>query len=440
MIGFYIVLVLGCTVEPIVTGKNEINQDTDGVAGAPSVADGVNELARTSPVTAEQAIESTVAAMLAIESTVSAELAIGSTVAAAIDATRTVVDAPSVTDDLQDITPLHLAAETNSIDIARLLIDSGADIEAKDNDGLTPMHWAAETNSLDLVRLLIDRGADIEAKDNDGLTPMHLAGETNSLDVVRLLIDRGANNDDSITLPVESAVLPTLTSELVKIKFIDGLVPVVNKNEYFRIANFRVSNVEELNSLGGVSASVKWGDGSDWIGVPIMVDTGEILAGHTYTSAGIFNAEMRIRSDTGDVVNTSFSVLVEDPPIIPSDSLPDNALVPSPAVSSTMPGTVTSFSSTSEADVSGNGIILFAKNCTGCHSTGGKTVVGPGLAGVADRAATRVAGLSAEEYLEQSLRKPGAFVVDGFPMVMPEWSHLGNDSIDALVTYLQTLK
>ena len=407
MIGFYIVLVLGCTVEPIVTGKNEINQDTDGVAGAPSVADGVNELARTSPVTAEQAIESTVAAMLAIESTVSAELAIESTVAAAIDATRTVVDAPSVTDDLQDITPLHLAAETNSIDIARLLIDSGADIEAKDNDGLTPMH---------------------------------LAVETNSLDVVRLLIDRGANNDDSITLPVESAVLPTLTSELVKIKFIDGLVPVVNKNEYFRIANFRVSNVEELNSLGGVSASVKWGDGSDWIGVPIMVDTGEILAGHTYTSAGIFNAEMRIRSDTGDVVNTSFSVLVEDPPIIPSDSLPDNALVPSPAVSSTMPGTVTSFSSTSEADVSGNGIILFAKNCTGCHSTGGKTVVGPGLAGVADRAATRVAGLSAEEYLEQSLRKPGAFVVDGFPMVMPEWSHLGNDSIDALVTYLQTLK
>ena len=407
MIGFYIVLVLGCTVEPIVTDKNEINQDTDGVAGAPSVADGVNELARTSPVTAEQAIESTVAAMLAIESTVSAELAIESTVAAAIDATRTVVDAPSVTDDLQDITPLHLAAETNSIDIARLLIDSGADIEAKDNDGLTPMHWAAETNSLD---------------------------------VVRLLIDRGANNDDSITLPVESAVLPTLTSELVKIKFIDGLVPIVNKNEYFRIANFRVSNVEELNSLGGVSASVKWGDGSDWIGVPIMVDTGEILAGHTYTSAGIFNAEMRIRSDTGDVVNTSFSVLVEDPPIIPSDSLPDNALVPSPAVSSTMPGTVTSFSSTSEADVSGNGIILFAKNCTGCHSTGGKTVVGPGLAGVADRAATRVAGLSAEEYLEQSLRKPGAFVVDGFPMVMPEWSHLGNDSIDALVTYLQTLK
>ena len=91
MIGFYIVLVLGCTVEPIVTGKNEINQDTVGVAGAPSVADGVNELARTSPVTAEQAIESTVAAMLAIESTVSAELAIESTVAAAIDAGADIV-------------------------------------------------------------------------------------------------------------------------------------------------------------------------------------------------------------------------------------------------------------------------------------------------------------------------------------------------------------
>ena len=366
IIGVYIVLFLGCTVEPIVTGKNDINQDTVGVAGDLPASDGV-----TSPVTAEQAIESTVAAMLAIESTVSAELAIRSTVSAAVDATRTAVDDPSVTEYLQDTPSLHRAAESNSIDVATLLIEQGADIEAKDYIGRTALHIVAESNSLDVTSLLIDRGADIEAKNGAGETAFYAAVTSNSLDVATLLIDSGANNDDSIAPglapdffvggfgKVESPVLPT-PSELVKIIFSDGFVPVVNSNEYFRIENFRVSNVEELNSLGGVSASVKWGDGSDWIGVPIMVDTGEIVAGHTYTSAGIFDAEMTIRSDTGDVVNTSFSVLVEGPPTIPPDSLPDNALVPAPAPPPTMLGTPTTFNTNCVSDGTCNGIVLFA--------------------------------------------------------------------------------
>lgn len=87
-----------------------------------------------------------------------------------------------------------------------------------------------------------------------------------------------------------------------------------------------------------------------------------------------------------------------------------------------------------------DGAEIFATNCASCHSTGDNTLVGPGLAGVGDRAGSQVSGLSADEYLEQSLLEPGAFVVDGFPAVMPGWSQLGDESIDALVTYLKTLK
>ena len=93
-----------------------------------------------------------------------------------------------------------------------------------------------------------------------------------------------------------------------------------------------------------------------------------------------------------------------------------------------------------EASGDVDGAEVFATNCASCHSTGDNTVVGPGLAGIGDRAGTLVDGLSADEYIEQSIREPGAFIVDGFPAVMPEWSHLGDDSIDALVTYLKTLK
>lgn len=87
-----------------------------------------------------------------------------------------------------------------------------------------------------------------------------------------------------------------------------------------------------------------------------------------------------------------------------------------------------------------DGAEVFITNCSSCHSTDSDKKVGPGLAGIGDRAGSRVTGLSADEYLEQSLRDPGAFIVEDFPAVMPSWSGLGDESIDALVTYLKTLK
>jgi ankyrin repeat protein len=42
---------------------------------------------------------------------------------------------------------------------------------------------------------LIDHGADIEAKDNDGWNPLYIAAQNDFLDVARLLIERGANTE-----------------------------------------------------------------------------------------------------------------------------------------------------------------------------------------------------------------------------------------------------
>jgi cytochrome c2 len=77
---------------------------------------------------------------------------------------------------------------------------------------------------------------------------------------------------------------------------------------------------------------------------------------------------------------------------------------------------------------------LFAsKGCSGCHSTGTKTVVGPGLAGVADRA-------GAEVYLWESIRNPAAFIVPGFPNAMPPFGTLTDQEVNDLIEYLKTLK
>ena len=95
------------------------------------------------------------------------------------------------------------------------------------------------------------------------------------------------------------------SGEINKSAFISNVGGIV------QLQNFRVVNVEELNKLGGVSASVKWGDNGDkWIGVPILVDTGEIInLSHAYQSAGTFSIDLRIKSDSGDVVEYSYQMV-----------------------------------------------------------------------------------------------------------------------------------
>jgi hypothetical protein len=82
--------------------------------------------------------------------------------------------------------------------------------------------------------------------------------------------------------------------------------------------------------------------------------------------------------------------------------------------------------------------------CDVCHSTKpGDVGVGPSLAGVADRAGDRVAGLDAEAYLRQSILDPDAYVVDGFragQMLDIYEERLSEDDLDALVEYLLTLR
>ena len=81
--------------------------------------------------------------------------------------------------------------------------------------------------------------------------------------------------------------------------------------------------------------------------------------------------------------------------------------------------------------------------CVTCHSLSpGTNLIGPSLAGIATRAADRIAGTSAAEYLHGSITSPAAFIVGGYKDQMPDdWSEvLTAAEIDALVAYLLTLE
>lgn len=84
--------------------------------------------------------------------------------------------------------------------------------------------------------------------------------------------------------------------------------------------------------------------------------------------------------------------------------------------------------------------LFTSAGCSACHSTGSNQVVGPGLAGIGERAETRVEGLTADEYIAQSMRQPGAYVVQGFPPVMTSFDYLSDQEIADLTAYLKTLE
>jgi len=93
--------------------------------------------------------------------------------------------------------------------------------------------------------------------------------------------------------------------------------------------------------------------------------------------------------------------------------------------------------------------VYTAQGCAGCHGEpGGAGVIGPNLGGIATRAGDTVPGLSAEEYIHQSIVQPNAFIVPQCPTgpcapnLMPQnyGQILSPAELDGLVQYLLTLE
>lgn len=102
-------------------------------------------------------------------------------------------DASSEIDDEDGRTPLQISAEKGDTKTVKLLIDKGADIEAKDGgDGWTALMWAVSQGHTKTIELLLEKGADIEAKEkhNQNRTALMLAANT---ETIEMLLDKGAN-------------------------------------------------------------------------------------------------------------------------------------------------------------------------------------------------------------------------------------------------------
>jgi ankyrin repeat protein len=82
---------------------------------------------------------------------------------------------------------LHLAAYSNSDDVARLLIDNGEGVNSLNDVGDTPLHVAARYNAWETADLLISRGADLQIPNLAAQTPYDIAVESGNANLVELL-------------------------------------------------------------------------------------------------------------------------------------------------------------------------------------------------------------------------------------------------------------
>jgi len=93
-------------------------------------------------------------------------------------------------------TPLHLTVRYNRINISELLIAKGSAIDSRDDRQRTPFSLAArETGNVDMAKLLIQNGADINIKDVDNNMPLNFAAWKGYTGIIDLLLDKGADFD-----------------------------------------------------------------------------------------------------------------------------------------------------------------------------------------------------------------------------------------------------
>jgi len=108
-------------------------------------------------------------------------------------------------------TPLHSAAYYGDLEMVRVLLEYGVDVNTRNRGGFTPLNYASRgghRNDARVARLLIAHGADPNIPEQNGCTPLHRASMNGRIEIVRLLIEYGTNvevKDDKGRTPLDVA-------------------------------------------------------------------------------------------------------------------------------------------------------------------------------------------------------------------------------------------
>ena len=137
-------------------------------------------------------------------------------------------------------TPLIIACNYNYVDLAKLLISEGADINIRGKDGSTAL-IAAAANSQELVEILLSKGAEVNAKmkDGTGVFTQCINGilmESVPLQLAEILLSKGADVDESATTGAIQGYTPLMTAA---------------RNNKEELVNFLIKHGANINAKSG---------------------------------------------------------------------------------------------------------------------------------------------------------------------------------------------
>jgi ankyrin repeat protein len=93
----------------------------------------------------------------------------------------------AVANNATQVMPLHSAASSRNLAAARLLVEHGAPVNARQQGGWVPIHAAAQNGDQEMVDLLLANGADVDITNNDGKTPAMVAKDKGHAKIASLL-------------------------------------------------------------------------------------------------------------------------------------------------------------------------------------------------------------------------------------------------------------
>jgi ankyrin repeat protein len=93
--------------------------------------------------------------------------------------------------------PLGLAAFFGHVEVARFLLESGAEVNTHSQNGLkvTPLHSAAAGRHYEIAMLLLEHSANPNLRQEGDFVPLHSAAQNGQIEMVKILLQYGADKD-----------------------------------------------------------------------------------------------------------------------------------------------------------------------------------------------------------------------------------------------------
>ena len=87
-----------------------------------------------------------------------------------------------------------MAPFSGDLEVVKILVENGADVNYRNIDGITPLMNGCSKGNLDIVKFLVDQGSNMDAKNNRGETALFYASSYNThVEIIKFLIEQGAD-------------------------------------------------------------------------------------------------------------------------------------------------------------------------------------------------------------------------------------------------------